>query len=119
MPPNRHEFEKLMTLKAEQGKKLHEAHLSLVKQAALKVDYVTKHEHWDYYLSLLQPKLDQARSEELQWLANSAEANEARDWHIAQRNYFSWKSRRETLEEAMELPGKLLAASQANDAQPA
>ena len=42
MPPNRHEFEKLMTLKAEQGKKLHEAHLSLVKQAALKVDYVTK-----------------------------------------------------------------------------
>ena len=36
MPPNRHEFEKLMTLKAEQGKKLHEAHLSLVKQAATK-----------------------------------------------------------------------------------
>jgi hypothetical protein len=42
MPPNRHEFEKLMTLKAEQGKKLHEAHLSLVKQAAVKVDFVTK-----------------------------------------------------------------------------
>lgn len=62
MPPNRHEFEKLMTLKAEQGKKLHEAHLSLVKQAAVKVDFVTKNEHWDYYLSLLQPKLDQARS---------------------------------------------------------
>ena len=119
MPPNRHEFEKLMTLKAEQGKKLHETHLSMVKQAALKKDYVTKHEHWDYYLRLLQPKLDQARSEELQWLANSAEANEARDWHIAQRNYFSWKSRRETLEEAMGLPGKLLAASQANDTQPA
>ena len=58
---------------------------------------MTKNEHWDYYLSLLQPKLDQARSEELQWLANSAEANEPRDWHIAQRNYFSWKSRRETL----------------------
>ena len=39
---------------------------------------MTKNEHWDYYLSLLQPKLDQARSEELQWLANSAEANEPR-----------------------------------------
>jgi len=119
MPPNRHEFEKLMTLKAEQGKKLHEAHLSLVKQAAVKAAFVTKNEHWDYYLSLLQPKLDQARSEELQWLANSAEANEPRDWHIAQRNYFSWKSRRETLEEAMELPSKLLAASQADSQQPA
>ena len=119
MPPSRPEFERLMTLKAEQGKKLHDAHLSLVKQAAVKVDFVTKNEHWDYYLSLLQPKLDQARSEELQWLANSAEANEPRDWHIAQRNYFSWKSRRETLEEAMELPSKLLAASQADSQQPA
>ena len=101
MPPSKPEFERLMALKAEQGRTLQEAHLSLVKQAAVKVDFVTKNEHWDYYLSLLQPKLDQARSEELQWLANSAEANEPRDWHIAQRNYFSWKSRRETLEEAM------------------
>lgn len=52
-------------------------------------------------------------------MANSAEANESRDWHIAQRNYFSWKSRRETLEEAMELPSKLLAASQEDSQQPA
>ena len=119
MPPNRHEFEKLMTLKAEQGKKLHEAHLSLVKQAAVKVDFVTKNEHWDYYLSLLQPKLDQARSEELQWLANTAEAHKAEDFHVAQRNYFSWRSKREALEEVMELPAKLLATSHTNEQQPA
>ena len=119
MPPSRPEFERLMVLKQEQGKKLHEAHLALVKQAALKVDYVTKNEHWDYYLSLLQPKLDQARTEELQWLANTAEAHKAEDFHVAQRNYFSWRSKREALEEVMELPTKLLAASQANDAQPA
>jgi hypothetical protein len=118
VPPSRPEFERLMSLKQEQGRKQHEAVLSLVKQAAVKTEFVTKHEHWDYYLSLLQPKLDQARSEELQWLQNTAEAHEAKDWHIAQRNYFSWKSRRETLEEAMELPAKLLAASQGNPAEP-
>lgn len=108
-----------MSLKEKQDRKQHEAVLSLVKQAAIKVEFITKNEHWDYYLSLLQVKLDQARSEELQWLANAAEANEPRDWHIAQRNYFSWKATRETLEHAMGLPAKLLAAIQANDTQPA
>lgn len=118
MPPNRHEFEQLMSLKEKQDRKQHEAVLSLVKQAAIKVEFITKNEHWDYYLSLLQAKLDQARSEELQWLANAAEANEPRDWHIAQRNYFSWKATRETLEHAMGLPAKLLASSQGDSAQP-
>ena len=118
MPPSKPEFERLMALKQEQGRKQHEAHLALVKQAALKVDYVTKDEHWNYFLSLLQPKLDQARSEEVQWLQNAADAHEPKDWHIAQRNYFSWKSRRESLEEVMELPAKLLAASQGELQQP-
>ncbi len=109
--PTREEFLKLVAMKEEKAKKEHGASLAIVKQVALKLDYVTKNEHWDYYLELLQAKLDEAKVNEVDWMTKCAIANGADDWHVAQRNYFGWQERTRTLEEVMGLPTSLMNVS--------
>lgn len=109
--PTRDEVTKLYALREEQGKKAQAANLALVRQAALKIDYVTKDEHWDYFLSILQTRLNEARDNEIDWTQKCAVANSESDWHIAQRNYFGWMERRKAIEEVMVLPRDLMSVT--------
>ncbi len=112
MAIERSDFLKLMEKQREREQKSHQATHTLLKQAALKVDHVTKNEHWDYFLELLQAKLDEATLAKMEWLERCGMANEATDWHQAQRQYMAFSERVRTLEEVMSLPVTLMNAAQ-------
>jgi hypothetical protein len=111
--PERADFLKLLEKKKEGEAKAHAFRQELLKQASVKAEHLTKNEHWDFFLSLMQAKLDEATVASVEWMERCALANTDADWHIAQRAYFEWKSRVQTLEEVMSLPITLTSAKTA------
>lgn len=109
---DKNEFLKLQELKRVKEEKVKVLNGALLKQAALKMEYVTKNEHWDFYLQHLQAKLEEANLGKLEWLERCGLANAESDWHQAQRQYLVFADRVKTLEEVMSLPATLLQASQ-------
>lgn len=110
--PTRDEFLKLVSLKEEKAKKESAFRNTMLKQAAVKADYLTKNEHWDFYLSALQAKLDDAVRNKVEWMERAARAFAQDDIKFAQLNFAIYDDRCKTLEEVMGLPNALITAKE-------
>jgi hypothetical protein len=78
-----------------------------IRQAKVKADLLTQHEGWDFFLSMLQAKAEEAKNEEFEWMQKSAVALSELDCKIAQLNYAIRRARVELLEEIMAIPSTL------------
>lgn len=110
MPPSLKEFNARREAQIAAQKEASFLQGQYLKQAAVKADLLTQHDGWDYFLSVLQAKLDEAKAEEFEWMQKSAVALSELDCKIAQLNYAIRRARVEVLEEVMALPGKMKGA---------
>ena len=108
---DRKDFLTLLDKRKEGEAKVLAFNKELLKQSAVKAQYLTQNEHWDHYLSLLQAKLDEAHLNKLEWMERAASALEPVDIKVAQLNYAIFADRVKTLEECMSLPQTLITTN--------
>jgi hypothetical protein len=107
MPPKPYDFTAYLEKKREQERQAVAAQQLQMRQAKVKADLLMQHEGWDYFLSVLQDRVDQARQQEMEWAVKCAQAILDQDMIFAKQNYNIWKSRAETLDEIMAIPSQM------------
>ena len=108
---DRKDYLALLDKRKEGEAKVQAFNKELLKQSAVKSQYLTNNEHWDDYLSRLQAKLDEAQVERLGWMEKSACALTEVDVKVAQLNFAIFNERVRCLEECMSLPQTLISAN--------
>jgi len=107
MPPTLKDFTARLEEKREEERQRMAASVTQARQAAVKADLLMQHEGWDYFLSVLQAKLEEAKQNEVEWMQRAAQAILDQDRTMAQINYFIWKERVTLLEEVIMLPSQM------------
>jgi hypothetical protein len=107
MPPSVRDFTARLEAKREAERQRQMEQAAYMKQAVVKADLLMQHEGWDFFLSVLQAKLEEAKAEQLDWMEKSAVALSELDCKIAQLNYAIRRARVELLEEVMRIPSTM------------
>lgn len=112
------EWKRLLAVKEQKARKELHNHSLLLKSAAVKAEHLTKDPNWDHFLGILQPKLDEAMQQKMEWMEKCAHAFGENDIKMAQWNYVLYAERVKVLEEVMSLPATLISAHKEVPPQP-
>lgn len=110
MAPEREDFQKLVQKKRQQRVRENRTELRVLAQARVPVSALTKSTEWDYFLSLLQAKI-----EELDTALNTFQQSQITDLdfshaELAQRKAIAMRFavQRDTLRVVLDLPKQIL-----------
>lgn len=110
MPPTFAEF-KALQLSGESTGRVHtpalETALGMIKTAAVSFEHLTNTEHWDRFLSYLQPMLEEAKKESRYYMDLTLNNDGDAQKH-AQRMYHRADANVQLLNTIMDLPNKLM-----------
>lgn len=110
MPPSLKDFNARREAQLERERQAALMQEQYLKQAAVKADLLMQHEGWDFFLSVLQAKLNEAKAEQFAWMEKAACALMDHDIKYAQMNHAIYRDRVALLEELIALPSKMKGA---------
>ena len=108
MPPDRKDFLAHIQKKEEKAAEFKAFQAEALRQATVKAQHLTSDEKWDYFLSLLQARLEEATNQKIEWMEKCSIALADTDVKVAQINFAVWNERARLLDEIMNLPKAII-----------